>query len=147
MFPTGFKISVSPDFPGVLRQATVTPRDSNVLSAIQAEIAALISKNAIVQVSDHPGLCLSPIFVIPMSTGDLRVILNLKVINLFIPVQHFRMETLSVILPQLTPDDWAVTIDLKDAYLHVPVHPDSHYLLGFSFLRRTFLFQVLPFGL
>ena len=143
----GFQISVSPDFPGVLRQATVTPRDSNVLSAIQAEIAALISKNAIVQVSDHPGLCLSPIFVIPKSTGDLRVILNLKAINLFIPVQHFRMETLSVILPQLTPDDWAVTIDLKDAYLHVPVHPDSRFLLGFSFLGRTYLYQVLPFGL
>ena len=143
----GFQISVSPDFPGVLRQVTVTPRDSSALSAIQVEIAALISKNAIVQVSDRPNLCLSPIFVIPKSSGDLRVILNLKAINVFIPVQHFRMETLNVILPQLTPDDWAVTLDLKDAYLHVPVHPDSRSLLGFSFLGRTYLYQVLPFGL
>ena len=48
-------------------------------------------------------------------TGDLRVILNLKKINVFIPVQHFRMETLNVILPDLRPQDWAVSLDLKDA--------------------------------
>ena len=77
-------------------------------------------------------------FVIPKKTGDLRVILNLKEINVFIPVQHFRMETLNVILPDLRPQDWAVSLDLKDAYLHVPVHPQSRRLLvsGFS-ARRT----------
>ena len=102
---------------------------------------------AIVQVSDHPFLCLSPCFVIPNSTGNLRVILNFKAFDVFIPVQHFRFETLNVILPQLTRDVWAVTLVLKDTYLRVPVRPDSRSLLGFSFLGRTFLFQVLPFGL
>ena len=57
------------------------------------------------------------------------------------------METLSVILPQLSPQDWAAKIDLKDAYLHVPIHQESHRLLGFSFQDRTYLYEVLPFGL
>ena len=48
------------------------------------------------------------------------------------PSQHFRMETLNVILPQLSASDWAVSIDLKDAYLHVPIHPSSRRFLGFS---------------
>ena len=48
------------------------------------------------------------------------MILNLKKINVFISVQHFHLETLNVILPNLRPQDWAVSIDLKDAYLHVP---------------------------
>ena len=143
----GFQISVSKDFPGVIRKDTVPPRNTQALLSIQAEIDDLLSKNAIVQVNDFPFLCLSPIFVIPKSSGDLRVILNLKQINQFIPVQHFRMETLSVILPQLSSQDWAATIDLKDAYLHVPIHPQSRRLLGFSFEDRTFLYKVLPFGL
>ena len=143
----GFQISLLDDFPGLLRESTVVPRDVVARSAIQAEIRDLISKNAIVQVNDFPSLCLSPIFVIPKSSGDLRVILNLKKINLYIPVQHFRMETLNVILPQLTNQDWAVTLDLKDAYLHVPIHQQSHRLLGFRFLEQTYLYKVLPFGL
>ena len=108
----GFQISVSEDFPGVLRQATVTARDVKAHLSIRSEIEDLILKNAIVQVDDFPSLCLSQIFVIPKKTGDLRVILNLKKINMFIPVQHFRMETLSVILPQISDQDWAVSIYL-----------------------------------
>ena len=57
------------------------------------------------------------------------------------------METLNIILPQLTNQVWAVTLDLLDAYLHVPVHQQSHRLLGFRFLEQTYLYKVLPFGL
>ena len=143
----GFKITLSPGFPGVLRQVTNIPRNPIAHATIVTEILSLLKKKAIVQVNDFPSLCLSPIFVVPKRSGGLRVILNLKQINLFIPPQHFRMEILPAVLPKLTADDWAVTIDLKDAYLHVPMHPESHRLLGFQYLNQTFLYQVLPFGL
>ena len=143
----GFQISVQNNFPGMLREVTVPPRDPKARLAICKEIQELILKKAIVQIDDFPLLCLSPIFVIPKKTGDLRVILNLKKINVFISVQHIRMETLNVILPNLRPHDWAVSIDLKDAYLHVPVHPQSRRLLGFKFLDKTYVYKVLPFGL
>ena len=48
---------------------------------------------------------------------------------------------------QLSASDWAVSIDLKDAYLHIPIHPLSRRFLGFQFLGRTFQYKVLPFGL
>ena len=143
----GFRICLNQDFPGVIRKTTVAPRDSKALLSVQTEIRDLLSKAAIVKVDDSPLLCLSPIFVIPKSSGDLRVILNLKQINVFIPPQPFRMETLNVILPNLSSQDWAATIDLKDAYLHVPIHRDSQRLLGFSFLDQTYSYKVLPFGL
>ena len=143
----GFQISFHDNFPGVLREVTRAPRDPKALLAIRSEIQELIQKNAIVEVDDFPLLCLSPIFVIPKKTGDLRVILNLKKMNVFIPVQHFRMETLKVILQDLCSHDWAVSIDLKDAYLHVPVHPRSRRLLGFKFLGKAYTYKVLPFGL
>ena len=52
-----------------------------------------------------------------------------------------------LVLNGLIADGWAVTIDLYDAYLHVPIHQDSPRLLGFQYLNQTFLYQVLPFGL
>ena len=57
------------------------------------------------------------------------------------------METLNVILPNLRADGWAVSLDLKDAYLHVPVHPQSRRLLGFKYQDKTYVYKVLPFGL
>ena len=144
----GCQITVQNNFRGGgLREVTVPPRDQKSHIAICKEIQELVLKKAIVQIDDFPLLCLSPICVIPKKTGDLRVILNLKKINVFISVQHFRMERLNVILPNLRLQDWAVSIDLKDAYLHVPVHPQSRRLLGFKFLDKTYVYKVLPFGL
>ena len=70
----GFQISVQENFPGVLREVTVPPRDPKAHLPICKEIQELILKKAIVQIDDFPLLCLSPIFVIPKKSGDLRVI-------------------------------------------------------------------------
>ena len=47
--------------------------------------------------------------------------------------------------------DWAVSIDLKDAYFHVPIHVRSRRLLRFAIATndglRVFEFRALPFGL
>ena len=55
-----------------------------------------------------------------------------KRINVHIRPDHFRMETLRSILPLLRPGDWTASIDLKDAYHHVPIAPASRDLLGFT---------------
>ena len=143
----GFLISPAPDFPGVLREFTIYPGKVSAQVALEEEISSLLLKRAIVKVDDFLDLCLSPIFVVPKRSGGLRVILNLKKINCFLPPQHFRMEALAVVLPQLSKEDWAVIIDLQDAYLHVPIHPRSKHLLGFSLQGVCYQYQVLPFGL
>ena len=47
--------------------------------------------------------------------------------------------------------DWAVSIDLKDAYFHIPIHVRSRRLLRFDVATddglRVFQFRALPFGL
>ncbi|XP_041453564.1 uncharacterized protein LOC121406623 [Lytechinus variegatus] len=57
----------------------------------------------------------------------------MKMINEFIQPDHFRMETLASILPSLKASDWAASLDLRDAYFHIPIHPASRDLLGFRF--------------
>ena len=40
-----------------------------------------------------------------------------------------------------------VKMDLKDAYLQVPIHPDHQHLLSFPWDEKTYKFQYLLFGL
>ena len=42
-------------------------------------------------------------------------------------------------------DDWMVFLDLKDAYLQVPIHPDSRHFLRFSWEGYHLQFRVLCF--
>ena len=43
--------------------------------------------------------------------------------------------------------DWMVSLDLKDAYLQVPIHPDSHKFLRFVAFSKPYQFRALCFGL
>ena len=44
-------------------------------------------------------------------------------------------------------NDWAFSLDLKDTYLHVPIHRRSRKYLRFTLRGRVYQFKALPFGL
>ena len=52
----GFQVPLLNFFPGVLREATVAPRDPKALQSVRSEIHALLSKRAFVQVKRLPAL-------------------------------------------------------------------------------------------
>lgn len=60
----------------------------------------------------------SQIYVVPKKDGTHRLVINLKALNKFIKCQHFKMEGTQMILQK---EDWIVTVDLKDAYLSIPI--------------------------
>ena len=79
-------------------------------------------------------------------------ILNLKRLNVYIRCDKFRMETLANILQVLQVDDHMISLDLKDAYLHVPILPAHRKYLRFAFRDpqgdlQVYQWNVLPFGL
>ncbi|KAK3886844.1 hypothetical protein Pcinc_009030 [Petrolisthes cinctipes] len=47
----------------------------------------------------------------------------------------------------LRKGDWLASLDLKDAYWHVPIHPRFRRFLAFQVGTETFQFTRLPFGL
>ncbi|XP_071477298.1 uncharacterized protein [Diadema antillarum] len=143
----GFSIELATPLPGGVIRLSPPRLPPLRHRGMAAEIAALLAKGAVERIRDHLRLSLSPTFLVPKRSGSFRLILNLKRINRHIRTEHFRMETLASILPCLRPGDWTVSIDLKDAYLHVPIAPASRDLLGFSFEGNVFRFRALPFGL
>ena len=143
----GFAIELAEPIPGGVLRVPTRAGSRQSQAALAPEITVLLRKRAIERVKDHPRLCLSPVFVVPKRSGKFRMILNLKAINRYIRPVHFRMETLATILPMLRPGDWAVSIDLSDAYHHVPIARPSQRLLGFAFAGRVYRYRALPFGL
>ena len=93
----------------------------------------------------------SPVFLVPKPSGDLRMIIDLRYFNRFIRKVKFRIETIKSVVHVLNPGDMMATLDLKDAYLHIPIHPASRKYLRItvqvSGVIRHLLFVALPFGI
>lgn len=64
----------------------------------------------------------SPVFLVPKKLGGWRPVLDLKRLNSNIHVEHFKMESLNTVILSVQPGDWMASIDLQDAYLHIPIH-------------------------
>ncbi len=111
------------------------------------EVADLLEKHAIVEVLDGSWGFLSSLFVIPKKSGGFRPIVNLKPLNKFIQYEHFKMEGLETVKSLVRKGDWLVKLDLKDAYLTVPVLPAHQKFLRFVWRKRTYQFSCLAFGL
>jgi hypothetical protein len=74
-------------------------------------------------------------------------VINLKLLNKILVKCPFKMETTRSITAALQQGDWTVSVDLTDAYFHVPMHRDSQKYLRFTHGRKVFQFVALPFGL
>src|SRR6185437_12415908 len=79
-------------------------------------------------------------------TTDKRPVLNMKPGNVFVKYSHFKLEDLKTVKDLAQQNDWAVRIDLKDAYLHVPVAESNRRYLRFRFRGRVYQWKTLPFG-
>ena len=57
------------------------------------------------------------------------------------------METAEVIRASLQTGEWVASIDLTDAYFHVPIHPKFQKYLRFHVQGRADQFRALPFAI
>ena len=147
----GYKIEFTstPPVQGNFKETPI-PKDPDQRRALELELSELMLKNAINVVPDGQRVALvHSTFFLTRKKGNLwRPILNLKSINKrFIRPKGFRMETLASIIPLLEKGMWATTIDLKDAYLHIAIHPEHRRYLAFRYQEVDYQFRVLPFGL
>ena len=92
-------------------------------------------------------LWFSRLFTRAKKNGKLRPVIDLSELNRMLKIPTFRMETVSVISKAVSGILWACSIDIEDAYFHVPINWDFHKFLAFRLRGRTFVFQFLPFGL
>ena len=112
--------------------------------ALEEEVKELLLKGAVEKINpEDPGFY-SQIFLVPKKNGKLRLIIDLSKLNSFLNIQSFKMETANKVRQSILPNDWAFSLVLTDAYLHVPIHWRSRKYLRFCIKGQTFQFKALP---
>lgn len=114
---------------------------------LDQEVQELLDKQAVHQVSasDTAGF-ISSLFVVPKKDGGNRPVVNLKPLNQFLVYEHFKMEGIHMLRDLLRQGDYLVKIDLKDAYLSVPIWKGHQKYLRFLWKETLLKFARLPFG-
>ena len=74
-------------------------------------------------------------------------LIDLSHLNRFVQLKRFKMETSQPVLRAVRREDWMFSINLKDAYLQVPIHPDSCCYLWFVADSQVHHVKALCFGL
>lgn len=110
-----------------------------VLQQVDEEVQKLLEKKAIRPVERSPDQFLSQLFTVPKKDKTRRPVINLKPLNAFLCRSHFKMEGICMLRDLMKEGDWIVLIDLKDAYLTVPV---AEFIAGSLFPLESSDIQV-----
>ncbi|KAM4702914.1 WD repeat- and FYVE domain-containing protein 4 [Rhinophrynus dorsalis] len=67
--------------------------------------------------------------------------------NKYVMTTYFKMESLHSIIETMCQGEYLASLDLQDAYLHIPILPDSQHYLQFACGSDHYQFTALSFGL
>ena len=118
------------------------------LDALKKAVAILEQKRVIIPVRDRSSLGFySRLFLVPKRSGEDRPVIDLSPLNRTLEVPSFRMETQQSVREAIQPGEWVTSIDIRDAYLHVPMATATQRYLRFRVGSEVHQFRSLPFGL
>ena len=117
-------------------------------NALWTSIQDLLRKGVIeiVPTPDSLGFY-SRLFLVPKPGNRWRPVLDLSSLNKFLAIPNFKMETPVSVCASIRKGEFVTSIDLTDAYFHVPIHTQSQKYLRFCFKSVTYQIPSLPFGL
>ncbi len=98
---------------------------------LRRQVADLVAKGTVQRVPRHRLRCASPLFLVPKKGGKWRLVHDLRVVNDSIVYRRFRLAGLQQVRQRLRRGAWMASVDLTDAYYHIPLHP-AEAPLGFT---------------
>jgi hypothetical protein len=114
---------------------------------IQTEINNLLRIGAIETCQSSNGEFISQVFARPKPSGKVRLILNLKPLNVFVKYEQFKLEHLEIVKDFMFSNDWLCSLDLANAYFSIPIHEDHRKFLTFVWRGIRYRYKVVCFGL
>ena len=136
--------------PRLTRDFIPTKATGNSLVTLRTEILSLLSKGAIqkANMSKTPASFYSHYFLVPKKRGGgIRPILDLRCLNKCLKRYRFKMLTTRSLLSKVRKDAWFTSVDLKDAFFHIPIHRLHRKFLRFALEGQVYEYCVLPFGM
>ena len=133
--------------PPAVWRPTRMPSDPVMAAELRRQVAVLVQKGTVQRVPRHRLRCASPLFLVPKKGGKWRLVHDLRVVNDSIVYRRFRLAGLQQVRQRLHQGAWMASVDLTDAYYHVPLHPADSRAVGFVVDGVPYAFQSLCFGL
>ena len=131
-------------FPTIKSSYSAPVKQKALLEAVQQ----MVQKKAVVPVQNKNSLGFySRLFLVPKPENKWRPVIDLSVVNTFLHVPTYKMETAEVIRASLQTGEWMASIDLTDVYFHVPIHQKFQKYLCFHVQGQAYQFRALPFGI
>ena len=113
--------------------------------SIQGRLVELLADDVVEAAPPH-------VFLIRLSEVPRRdsprtkLVLDVSNLNHHFPPYRFKMTTISTVKETLRPHWYLASLDLEDAYWHVPIRRAFRPYQAFSSGRQIYQFRVLPFG-
>ena len=109
--------------------------------ALRQEVEVMLAKGAL-EIAFYRCLLL-----VEKASGGLRPVIDISHLNEFVQMTRFKMETVASVLLSVREGDFLASLDLKDPYFKIPIHPSSRKLLRFTSEGKVYQFLALCFGL
>ena len=110
-------------------------------------IIDLLQKDVIEKVPVGSPCFFNVVFLRPKPNGKWRLIIDVSRLNQFLVVKKFRMDTVQLMRDAVEPDMWATSIDLSEAFHHIPIHQNFRCFLAFCIQGQNYWYKACPFGL
>lgn len=117
------------------------------VGAINQQMERFLQKGIVVPTVREENDFISNIFSKPKSDGSVRIILDLSQLNDEIEKLHFKMNSLQTALDMIRQGCFMASVDLRDAYYSVKIHPRCQKLLKFFWQGQLYQFVGMPNGL
>lgn len=115
------------------------------------ELRANLMKGSVEEVAppapDQPVFYSSQFTVPKGDTGKFRQVSNLRALNRSIQPRPFKMETMGSLKDVLLPGDLLTSLDIQDAFFHVPLDQAQRDFYRFRWEGKHYRFRAMPFGL
>ena len=103
---------------------------------LQAAVDKFLEKGTVKQVPSVPfPRIYRNLFLHPQKMGDLCLMIDLSTLNNHMVVLHLELETAQSVRSSIRSKEWAVSIDIRGAYLHVPMNRAVRKYLRFMVNR------------
>ena len=122
------------------------PTYTNTPSQVSLILEGMLQQG-VLELHQGPVFLSRPFTVPRRDRPEPRLVIDLSVLNRYITCHRFRMITIAHVREALMPGAWFTSLDLANAYWHVPIHRRFRPFLAVQDGARVLRFRVMPFGL
>ena len=117
-----------------------------LLEPCKKELKRMVDNDIIESVTEPTDWC-ARMVPVPKRSGDVRICVDLKLLNRAVRREHFPLPTLEDIAPELAGSTLFSSLDAASGFWQVPLNKASRKLTTFITPFGRFMFKRLPFGI